>query len=313
MSQWIGPSQIVLPIMQCLLFAGTAAAGDFVEDKIEKSFQVVPGGRLKVDADKGSIEIRTAASNAIDVAIDRKVKTKDRGLAEEILQDFEIAFEQDDRGVEITAKYKNDGRRRDEDRNRLQVHFTITIPQVYNVDLRTSGGGITVADVEGEVRSQTSGGGLRFGKINGPVWGRTSGGGIKLEEAQGNVDVQTSGGSITIGSVDGEVEAKTSGGSIHIVRSKGSVAARTSGGSITVEEVMGQIMAKTSGASIKAYISRQPEGDCILETSGGSVTVHLVEEIAVDVDARTSGGHVSTDFPFSIVTHRLIDTRLVSE
>ena len=99
----------------------------------------------------------------------------------------------------------------------------------------------------------------------------------------------------------GKVDAKTAGGSIRIDRATGSVNANTSGGNITVEEVMGNINAKTLGGSVKAYISRQPEGDCSLETAGGNVTAYLVEDIAVDVDARTTGGRVSSDIPVTTV------------
>ena len=64
---------------------------------------------------------------------------------------------------------------------------------------------------------------------------------------------------------------------------------------------MGNINAKTLGGSVKAYISRQPEGDCSLETAGGNVTAYVVEDIAVDVDARTTGGRVSSDIPVTTV------------
>ncbi len=292
----------IMPILQGVLFAGMAVADAVVEDNIERLFQVAPGGGLMVDADRGAIEVRTADSDRVDVKIERKVKKDGKWSVEEVLEDFVITFDQSDDGVVIRAKYDRENHRRwSRERNRLKVKFLITVPQQYNVDLKTSGGSISVEDLEGEVRGQTSGGGLRFGSIKGPVWGRTSGGSIKLEGTQGDADVKTSGGGITIGSVAGVVEAKTSGGSIRIDKATGRVNAKTSGGSITVEEVMGGINAKTSGGSIKAYISRQPEEDCSLETSGGSVTAYLVEDIGIDVEARTSGGSVSTDVPITTV------------
>ena len=53
------------------------------------------------------------------------------------------------------------------ERNRLQIKFLITVPQRYNVDLKTAGAGISVGDLEGEVRGQTSGGSLRLGRHRG--------------------------------------------------------------------------------------------------------------------------------------------------
>ena len=301
MRMGFGKFQIML-ILQSVLFAGLAIADAAVENNIEKSFQVTSGGRLTIDADRGSIEVRTADRDLVDIKIERRVKKNGKWSVEEVLEDFAITFDQSDDGVTIRAKHAREILRRwSRERNRLQVKFLITVPQRYNVDLKTAGGGISVEELEGEVRSETAGGSLRIGKIKGSVWGRTAGGSIKLEGTEGDADVKTSGGGITIGSVAGAVEAKTAGGSIRIDRATGNVNARTSGGGITVEEVMGSINAKTSGGSIKAYISGQPEGDCSLETTGGSVTAYLVEDIAVDVDARTSGGNVSTDVPVTTV------------
>ena len=291
----------IMSILQGLLLAGTAIADASVENDIERSFQVKSGGRLTVDADRGTIEVRTAARDQVDVKIERKVKRGKKWSVEEVLEDLPITFDHSDSGVTIRAKYEEKNRwRGNRERNRLQVKFSITVPEQYNVDLKTQGGGISVEDLEGEVRTQTLGGNLRIGTIKGPVWGRTAGGSIEVEGTEGNADIETRGGGITIGNVEGAVEAKTAGGSIRVDSATGSVNANTSGGSITVEEVMGNINAKTLGGSVKAYISRQPKGNCSLQTAGGNVTAYLVEDIAVDVEARTTGGRVSTDFPVVI-------------
>ena len=292
----------IMSILQGLLLAGTAIAEAAVENNIEKSFQVAPGGGLTVDADRGTIEVRTTDRDQVDVKIERKVKRGKKWSVEEVLEDFAITFDHNDSGVTIRAKYgEKSAWRWNRERNRLQVKFLVTTPQQYNVDLKTQGGSISVEDLEGEVRTQTLGGNLRIGRIKGSVWGKTTGGNIEVEGTEGDADVKTSGGGITIGSVAGRVEAKTAGGSIRVDRATGSVNANTSGGNITVEEVMGNINAKTLGGSVKAYISRQPEGDCSLETAGGNVTAYVVESIAVDVDARTTGGRVYSDIPVTTV------------
>lgn len=301
MRMGFGKFQIML-ILQSVLFAGLAIADFAVEDNIEKSFQVTPGGYLTLDADRGSIEVGTTDRDHVDVKIERKIKKNGNWSVEEVLEDFPITFDHNDGGVTISAKYgQKQTWRWNRERNRLQVKFLVTVPQRYNVELKTLGGGISVADLEGKVGSQTAGGNLQIGKIKGSVWGQTAGGNIRVDGAQGNADVKTSGGGITIGSVEGAVEAETAGGSIRIDKATGNVNARTSGGNIVVGEVMGSINAKTLGGSVKAYISGQPEGDCSLETAGGSVTAYLVDDIALDVDARTNGGRVSTDVPITTV------------
>jgi DUF4097 and DUF4098 domain-containing protein YvlB len=271
-------------VAAALLLAGSAAA-----DTVTKSFDVAPGGRLTVDTDLGSIEVRAAGEGRVEVEVIREGSDA---------QDLKLDFSQSGDDVTIRGDYpRQHGWFHWTDR--LKVRFRITVPSRYDVDLKTSGGSISVDDLEGDVRSATSGGSLHYGNIRGPVWGRTSGGSIVLRGSAGDADVETSGGSIDLGEVAGRVRAETSGGSIHVDRARGSVYAKTSGGGIRVDEVMGEIEARTSGGTISAYISRQPEAACRLSTSGGGVDVQLAADVAVDVDAAASGGRVSSSFDLS--------------
>ena len=288
MRMGFGKFQIML-ILQGVLFAGLAIADAAVENNIERSFQVAPGGRLTIDSDRGSIEVRTADHDQVEVKIERKVKRGGKWSVEEVLEDLPITFDHSDDGITISAKYDRwDLRRLNRERNRLRVKFLITVPQRYNVDLKTLGAGISVENLEGEVRSQTAGGNLRIERIKGPVWGRTSGSSIKLEGTQGDVDVKTSGGGITIGSVEGAVEAETAGGSIRIDKATGSINASTAGGNITVEEVMGSINAKASGGGITIG---SVEGAVEAETAGGSIRI----DRAGSVNAKTAGGSITVE------------------
>lgn len=262
-----------------LLLAGPALAATE-----SQTFDVGAGGRLKIDTDIGSIEVSTGTGDQVAATVTWSGSNAD---------EFTVDFSQDGDRVTIEGDF---------DRglwgwgSSPKVRFEVTVPERFDVDLETSGGSISVDDLEGEVRARTSGGSLSFGQIDGPVYGRTSGGSISLQGSRGNADISTSGGSIKIGDVDGEVTAKTSGGSIQIARARGAVDAKTSGGSITVEEVMGAIQASTSGGSVTAYIGEQPAGDCRLTTSGGGVNVYLADDVAVDVDAKASGGRAVSEF-----------------
>ncbi len=270
--------------MVFVLIFSTAVFAE-IEDTIEKSFSVKPGGTLSVDSKRGSIEVTGSSGNTVEVKVIREVKSSNRDTAQEILDKFPITFEQKGDSVTITADTT-------EKRNwkkfwnglgkKLNVRFIITVPAIYHVDLHTSGGSIQVKSLEGRILTKTSGGSLTFDNIKGDIRGDTSGGSIK------------------IGDVDGDVQVETSGGGITIDRASGQVNAHTSGGSITVHEVLGPIQAKTSGGSITAYISRQPESSCRLTTSGGSVSVTMAGDIQVDLDAQTSGGSVKTEFPLTI-------------
>jgi DUF4097 and DUF4098 domain-containing protein YvlB len=255
-----------------------------LEDTINQSFTVRPGGTLYLESDLGSIEVQGAKANTVDIEVVREVRSGSESRTEQILKDFPVHFDQKGDDVYITAKYEKRGLDRfwNNIGRYLRVKFIISVPDNYNLDLDTKGGSVSAENIKGMVKSRTSGGSLHFDRIDGEISG------------------QTSGGSIDIGDVTGSTDIDTSGGSIKIIRAGGSIDAHTSGGSITVEEVMGNIQADTSGGSIKATISRQPQADCRLTTSGGSITVHLKDGIGVSVNAKTSGGRVHTDFPVTV-------------
>lgn len=262
----------------------TVSVNGSIEETITKSYDVSPGGTLNVDTDLGSIEVEAIDRSTVEIKILQKVRTSSEKKADKILKDLEIDIYQKGNDVYIQADYEKHGWQKfwDNISKHLRVKYIISVPRVYNVDLKTKGGSISVEGTEGKVESSTSGGSLSFNYIVGDIYGKTSG------------------GSISIGEVEGDIDIHTSGGSIRIAQARGKVNAHTSGGGITVEEVMGAIQAHTSGGSVKAYISLQPSSSCRLTTSGGSVTVTMKNDIAVDINAKTSGGRIHTDFPMTI-------------
>jgi hypothetical protein len=287
-----GKSYLVL-LISLIIFVNVYpvyASEDF-GDTLQKSFEVLPGGLLNLDTDFGSIEVKGVEGNTVDIKVFHKI------------EDFVIEFEKRGNDIYVTGNFEGGIMGRIWYHlvyHLMRTRFVITVPSRYNVDLKTSGGNISVDDLEGDVRSKTSGGSLHFSKIKGTVAGNTSSGNIELLKCVGTAHTETSGGDMRINSVDGDVNAHTSGGSITIDSVKGRVIADTSGGSINVRKFMGSIEAHTYGGNIKAQILKQPSTDCRLTTSGGSVVVSLVDDIAFDVDAETKGGRVVTDFSVAI-------------
>jgi|WetSurMetagenome_2_1015567.scaffolds.fasta_scaffold26816_4 hypothetical protein len=251
---------------------------DSVRDDFHKSFTVDPGGTLILDSDRGSIEVSSGGRDQVRVDIEREVRGSTNDDVKRVLNELNLTCRQEGNNVYVTSRYpgSNFGFSWN---NRLRLRFVILVPDKFNVDLKTGGGGINVNDLQGTVQARTSGGSLHFGHINGSVDGRTSGGSINLEGGSGQVDVETSGGSIRVGKAEGPINA------------------HTSGGGIVVEEVRGRIRASTSGGSVEATITNQPEGDCELSTSGGSIRARLNKDLNLDLEAKTSGGAVHNSIP----------------
>ncbi|MEK7685339.1 MAG: DUF4097 family beta strand repeat-containing protein [Verrucomicrobiota bacterium] len=284
-----------------LFFEATQPSVASTEDRIKKSFPVSAGGKLKMEVDRGSIEVKENERGTLDVEVIRRIERGSTEKAREILKDHEIEFAQEGNEVQIKARLRDSvasfWRRRDWN---LNVRYLVFLPRQFNLDLTTSGGSISVGGLEGEVRCRTSGGSISLGRMQGPVWARTSGGNIAVKGCKSAIDVQTSGGNVRLGEVAGSVTARTSGGSISIGNVAGHITATTSGGSIDVAEVLGGIEASTSGGSVRACFGKQPEGGCSLKTSGGNIDVKLANSIALDLDAHTSGGRVITDLPVTV-------------
>ena len=252
----------------------------------QRSFEATAGGRFVLDADWGKVEVETWDRDAADVMVER---------ADELES---LEFDEQEGTITVRARKKERGIfgwfRSDD-----APLFQITVPRRFDLDLKTAGGKIDIADIDGEVVARTAGGSLEIGEVAGSVHGRTAGGSISIADATGAVDVGTSGGTIRLGRVGGPVHARTTGGSIHVDDAQGSVSARTTGGSIRLGEVGGTLDAKTTGGSVRATLVRQPEGESSLRTTGGSIDLALAEDIKLTVDARTTGGGVSSDLPAS--------------
>jgi DUF4097 and DUF4098 domain-containing protein YvlB len=283
---------------------GVLAAGSLIatiwgrtvaEDDTKKSFSVSDGGTLKIEADRGSIEVRTGAGKSVEIEVIRKVERGSEADAKALLATHILTFNQDGENVlvkgELPGKWTSGWRSPN-----LNVKYVVSIPRNYNTDLKTSGGDITISDLNGEGHYRTSGGNIRVGRATGGILAKTSGGDITVAGCNKSIDVETSGGNIRADEVAGAVKAHTSGGDIHLTKIGGTTDAHTSGGNIQADQLMGTAQASTSGGDVKASFGKQPEGKCVFKTSGGNVELAITDEVSIDVDAHTSGGTVRSEF-----------------
>jgi hypothetical protein len=249
-----------------------------IDRVVEKSFTVSGTGTLHVDTQGGAVTVKPSNDSVVHVTAKERIRANSDAEADEILKKLELTLEQSGNDVNATAKYE---------KQPLGFHagswppvnvdFEVSVPVQFMTDLHTSGGGITVGDLNGKVKARTSGGSITLGKIGSSVDAHTSGGPISLQEAHGDVTLDTSGGNITVGKVDGSADLSTSGGSVKI------------------DSVVNVLRAHTSGGSIRAGIVGPLKDECSLSTSGGSVRVNVDKTAAFKLDASTSGGSVDAE------------------
>ncbi|MBD3288989.1 DUF4097 family beta strand repeat protein [candidate division KSB1 bacterium] len=287
---------VFLMLFLIAIFAFTATAA---EEEIKKNFDVKAGQLFTLKADFGAVNVNSWGKNDVQVVVRKETNRRSDKEAKELFEYYEVDFRQDSRGVTVIAEYTGPknwfGRSHD-----MRVHFNVTVPREFDLDVNTSGGSIEVSDIEGHVDVNTSGGYIKLGSIGGKVDAKTSGGSISLRGSEGTALLKSSGGSIDIGNVDGDVTAKTSGGTISVDGAKGNADVSTSGGGLNLANIRGNVNGSTSGGSITAELLGKLDRDCTLKTSGGGINVYLNKNIEVTIDARTSGGHVSCDFPVTV-------------
>jgi len=258
-----------------LLAAFPICANAKIERVVEKTFNVQPGGLLKVETSGGDVRIETSSDATVKVVAKEEIKASSEAEADDLLKKLTLEIEQDGNGVHALAKYEQ----RMPGFNwgswpPVQVSFIVTVPEKYNVELKTSGGDIKVADLQGTVHARTSGGSVSLGKISGDVDAHTSGGNVRLAEGSANVKLGTSGGNISVERAVGVTDLDTSGGDIKI------------------GSVENTLRASTSGGNVSAGLVGPLKGDCELSTSGGRVRAKVDRTAAFDLDASTSGGEV---------------------
>ena len=257
----------IMAILAATLCTSVAFAAQRTYDR---SLNAPPGGRLTFDADVGSVSV--VGHDAPEVVVHADLEG-----SESLLNRLHIDAEQTPSGVTISAHVTHDGLFDWFNFGPSRVRFTIEVPRSYPVDLRTSGGGIDVRDLNASVRGKTSGGGIHVQNVAGEVKMHTSGGGIDAEHLDGPAELSSSGGPIDVTDSAGNLDLDTSGGGIRIQNDDGTVHAHTSGGSIQAE------LRSNRGVS--------------LSTSGGSITLLLPQNTRASIDAETSGGRVTSDLP----------------
>jgi DUF4097 and DUF4098 domain-containing protein YvlB len=283
-----------LPIVSLSVFVlcwGLLAAPALAETRIERQFDLAPGGRLFVDTEAGSVSVTGGSGSGCRVVI-----TSSR---EDLDEKIDFSFEPSPGELRIVGKRKGMSWFGNWSfKGKLLI--AIEVPERTEVDLDTAGGALEVDSLDGDVRLDTSGGAIRVSQVRGAVLADTSGGAITVREVEGDVNADTSGGGIHIEDVDGAVRADTSGGGIKIIDVTGDLVADTSGGSIEISGAEGRVEADTSGGPIDVAFAPGNSRGGSLSTSGGEVRVVLDAGADLELDAETSGGTVRSDLPVKI-------------
>lgn len=241
------------------------------------------GGRLVLRSDVGSVRVLPQAGGRIVCRVRIRAFTPNLEQAQRFFREYKLGAHTLEEGSlmisgELPSEYHW--------HRSLSVHFEITIPKDYNLDLETNAGDLIVGNLNGQLRGDTAGGDVQVGDVSGAVHVETKGGDIDLGLVGGRLEAQTAGGSIHAREVNGDAVMETSGGEITAGTIGGSVSATTAGGDIVLRGAKGPLRAETAGGTIRI-------GNCgssvRVENAGGSIRVQGARGV---VEAETAGGSI---------------------
>ena len=252
---------------------------------MEESFSLSGRGNLEVTTSGGHIYVEGTSGNQVEVDVFVKKNGKVLSSSDDLVNDlddgFDFRMEKEGNKVVLYAKKEERSSRW---RN-VSIAFEVKVPHAISTNLKTSGGGLRLSDVEGDQRLATSGGGIRLTDVTGETHAYTSGGGIKVYNQNGDLEAKTSGGGIEIKNSEGDLYAHTSGGGIRLEDNKGEIDASTSGGSIRISGYAEAVKASTSGGTIHADVSGLKK-EISLKTSGGSIHASLPGGLGMDLNLK---------------------------
>ncbi len=255
-------------------------------DNIQSVEVRTSGGSISVKGNSGSdarIEMYVHSSNGNNTLTKEEIKQR---LDEYYNVDISVS------NHKVTAIVK-EKRNNIDWRRGVSISFRVYVPQNVSTDLETSGGSISLADLNGNQKFETSGGSLHVDDLAGHTVGSTSGGSIHVSNSHDYIDLETSGGSIEASNCSGTIKLETSGGSLHLDNLKGTIRAGTSGGSAEGSDISGELAIETSGSGI-----RLRNLSCSLEasTSGSSIDVEMTT-LGKYVKIDNSGGNINLTIP----------------
>lgn len=264
-----------LPLVACLCMVASAHAGG----DIVRKFPVKPGGRLETDLKSGgSVDIRGWDRDEVVIEVVFRECDPD-----------DYRFDFDATNTRVTVHSEMERRV-----NRSNIKLNIQVPREFNLKLQSSGGSITIRDVEGKFRGGTAGGEIDLERLTGDIELTTGGGRVTVTDSQLDGRVTTGGGRVLVQDVEGDFNASSGGGEVVFKNvstpdkfyPEDEVNIRNAGGRIDVDDAPSGANVSTGGGNI--YIRRANEF-VIASTGGGEVTIEAVDGW---VDASTGAGDI---------------------
>jgi DUF4097 and DUF4098 domain-containing protein YvlB len=264
-------------LMTTFLAAACAASAAAAPEAVTRSYRAASGGKLILDLDAGGdLEITGDGGSSASVSYTAKCTP-----------DCSVEIKEVGDGLRITNGFSGST-----NETSANVQFKITVPALFDVEVQSMGGWISIVGVKGTFSGKTHGGALTLRDVRGHADLTTMGGAISLTDSDLDGELKTMGGEVLFENVVGDVKGSSMGGNVryqNVRRRDGGRGAPPQTGDDLPDAGGDTVQISTMGGEID--VADAPEG-ADLHTMGGDIRVKGAERF---VRATTMGGDIAID------------------
>ncbi|HEV7837009.1 MAG TPA: M56 family metallopeptidase, partial [Gemmatimonadaceae bacterium] len=137
-------------------------------------------------------------------------------------RDTHVTFTPADGGMRLATEYTRHSNSQSTSHN-----FDIYVPKRFNVQIKSSGGGVTIVGVDGNFTGHTGGGEIKIRNASGQADIRTGGGDIWVSDSRLTGSVSTGGGQVLVERVTGNFSGYSGSGPVSYINSDGGIKSKS--------------------------------------------------------------------------------------
>ena len=275
---------------------------------------------LDIDSRHGDIEVRSWASDSLQIDYQITVWAKDEETAKEIASEIEIRIEPEkdasDRAARttITTNYPEEWGLWRNRGPRARVDYWLVVPQQTNLELHNRHGDVSVHDLRGTTTIGTRHGNVFLHAIDGDLNLDAHHGTVEADSIQGNVCFNCGHGNAEFGKVGGNLEGDYRHGDLELDEVSGDLTLKHRHGDAVVHSVGGVILVDKHYGKIELGGVRDTfqinahhadphlnvvaplSGDCVIKGHHGKVDLIAPANAFALIQASTHRGNISSEF-----------------
>jgi DUF4097 and DUF4098 domain-containing protein YvlB len=274
---------VVTAALIVLLPTAIHAAEKYVA--FDETFDVKSGAALKLEVSDMDVEVKPGPSDQAQVVV---TLTGDLDKARERFENSNFDARVEGGELIVETRERHGWHFSWSTGGRVGMLVTVTVPERFDVSVKTSDGDVVAGGVEGEIDLKTSDGDVDLGELKGPsIYVKTSDGDVTAEElVGGDVEIRTSDGDLRAELLRGDtVVMSTSDGEVVAEKIEAkSASVRSSDGNLRLGVSGGKLKAKTSDGDLEVRVDGRTAVD--LSTSDGDIIIRAPSDFAADLDLK---------------------------